>query len=230
MKKYKLIVIATFLLGNLFISATIFAQARKTMPINNSILNMRVKMVDSITMQHIYNEVKTPFKYGIVIKADSLNDVADCPSIFRYRNHWYMMYVQLLKPTVGYQTYLAKSDDLLHWEKLGKILSFTNDTSWDAWQADGGISLCDYRWNGTHKLGKYDGKYWLSYIGGAQKGYETDPLSIGVAWTKNLAEITEWNRVPQNPVLSSKQADVRHFEKLTLYKSQIIHDKSKSLG
>ncbi len=188
------------------------------------------RLVDVATMNKIYEEVKTPYKYGIVMKADSLNELADCPSIFRYKNKWYMMYVQMQKPKIGYQTYLAKSDDLLHWEKLGKILSFTNNTSWDAWQADGGIALCDYNWEGSHKLKKYAGKYWLSYIGGATKGYETDPLSIGMAWTKNPIKIGEWNRVKKNPVLSASQEDARHFEKLTLYKSQIIHDKSKTLG
>lgn len=188
------------------------------------------RLVDAETMNKIYEEIKTPYKYGVVIKADSLNELADCPSIFRYKNKWYMMYVQLLNPKIGYQTYLAKSDDLLHWEKLGKILSFTNTNTWDAWQADGGLALGDYNWEGSHKLKKYAGKYWLSYIGGAKKGYETDPLSIGMAWTKNPIKIEEWKRVQENPVLSSKQEDARHFEKLTLYKSQIIHDKSKSLG
>jgi predicted GH43/DUF377 family glycosyl hydrolase len=98
------------------------------------------------------------------------------------------------------------------------------------WQADGGIALADYDWEGTHELEKFDGKYWMSYIGGAKQGYETDPLSTGMAWTKSPEKAREWNRIPENPVLSGRDADIRDFEKKTLYKSQIIHDKSESLG
>ena len=184
--------------------------------------------VEQDVMQGIYDEVKTPFKYGVVLKGGSADELVDCPSIFRDGEHWYMMYVAITNK-IGYQTFLAQSDDLLHWTKLGKILSFSN-AGWDAWQADGGIALADYRWDGTHELESFDGKYWLSYIGGAKQGYETDPLSMGIAWTREPAWPRAWHRVKDNPVLSPKQPDVRSFETKTLYKSQIIHDASNSLG
>lgn len=187
------------------------------------------RLVDTNTMRQIFEEVKTPFKYGVVLKGASTNEFMDCPSIFRSGGRWYMMYVAITNK-IGYQTFLARSDDLLHWQRLGKILSFDKTNLWDAWQADGGIALVDYRWNGTHELEKFDGKFWLSYIGGARQGYETDPLSLGIAWTKNLTAVREWNRISENPVLSGKDADAREFETKTLYKSQIIHDESQSLG
>lgn len=186
-------------------------------------------MVETNQMQAIYDEVKTPFKYGVVLTGDATNELVDCPSIFRSGRQWYMMYVANSNK-VGYQTFLARSDDLLHWKKLGQALSFTSTNQWDAWQEDGGVALADYRWKGSHELEKFNGKYWLSYIGGARQGYETDPLSIGIAWSIHPAEAREWNRLPQNPVLSPKQPDARSFETKTLYKSQIIHDQSKSLG
>jgi predicted GH43/DUF377 family glycosyl hydrolase len=184
--------------------------------------------VDTNTMERIYDQVKTPFKYGVVLKGEDTNELVDCPGVFRSGKHWYMMYVAITNK-IGYQTHLARSDDLLHWEKLGKILSFA-ETGWDAWQADGGMALADYHWEGTHELQKYDGKYWLSYIGGAKQGYEPDPLAIGMAWSKTPTEIKEWHRLPENPVLSREQPDAREFEKKTLYKSTIIRDQSKSLG
>lgn len=187
------------------------------------------RTVDAKTMRRIYQEVKTPFKYGVVLKGAAQNELVDCPSIFRRGEHWYMMYVAITDK-VGYQTFLARSDDLLHWEKLGKILSFTMPNDWDAWQNDGAVALADTNWDGSHELEQFDGKYWLTYIGGALQGYETDPLSIGVAWTKDPAAMKEWTRLPGNPVLSPKQADTRSFETKTLYKSQAIHDKSESLG
>ena len=187
------------------------------------------RQVDSSALHQIYDVVKTPFKYGVVIRGADTNELVDCPSIFRSGGHWYMMFVAITNK-IGYQTFLARSDDLLHWEKLGKILSFTPTNHWDEWQADGGIALADYRWDGTHELEKFDGKFWLSYIGGAKQGYETDPLAIGLAWTKSPTKIKEWNRLAENPVLGPKPPDAREFESKTLYKSQIIHDEKNSLG
>lgn len=179
-------------------------------------------------MRELYEEVKTPFKYGVVLDGEE-GERLDCPNIFRHAGRWYMIYVGIGADKTGYQTYLARSDDLLHWEKLGKILSHREE-GWDAWQADGGIALYDYRWEGTHELERHDGRYWLSYIGGALKGYEPDPLGIGLAWTKDPTSPEEWNRLETNPVLSTFQPDVRAWEDVTLYKSSIIHDESESLG
>jgi len=186
------------------------------------------RLVDQNILEQVYDEVKTPFKYGVVLKGGGTNEMVDCPSVFRYGSHWYMMYVAISN-SVGYQTFLATSDDLLHWSKLGKILAFS-ENGWDAWQADGGIALADCRWDGTHKLQKFDGKYWLSYIGGAKQGYEKDPLSLGLAWTGNPSAPQAWHRLEKNPVLTPKQPDARAFETKTLYKSQIIHDADASLG
>jgi predicted GH43/DUF377 family glycosyl hydrolase len=186
------------------------------------------QLVNEHDMQQIYDEVKTPFKYGVILKGDGPEESVDCPSVFRYRDAWYMVYVAISNK-VGYQTFLARSDDLAHWTKLGTILPFSC-SGWDAWQADGGVALADYEWNGTHELETFKGKYWLSYIGGARKGYETDPLSTGIAWTRKPAKPGPWHRLAENPVLTPKQCDARSFETKTLYKSQIIYDKSKTLG
>lgn len=177
-------------------------------------------------MQAIYEEVKTPYKFGVVIRGEDKKFV-DCPNVFRHGGRWYMLYVCMNR--VGYETHLAESADLLNWKTLGKVFTFQK-SGWDQWQADGGVALCDHRWGGSSKLEKFEGKYWMSYIGGALQGYEPDPLAIGMAWTKNPAEVREWTRIPENPVLSREQPDVREFEKMTLYKSQIIHDRAQSLG
>ena len=111
------------------------------------------------------------------------------------------------------------------------MLSFVNDEkAWDRWQADGGAALVDPIWGGSSKLQSFNGRYWMSYIGGAIQGYETDPLSIGIAWTTTPTQAKEWTRLPENPVLGPKDADAREFERLTLYKSTIIRDAERSLG
>jgi predicted GH43/DUF377 family glycosyl hydrolase len=178
-------------------------------------------------MQRVYEEVKTPYKYGIVLPREEGESV-DCPNIFRHGDKWYMLFVAI-RNKVGYKTYLAESDDLLHWTRLGKVLPFA-ESGWDQWQADGSIALVDPTWGGSAELEQYDGKYWMSFFGGAKQGYEPDPLSLGLAWTTTPTEIKPWTRLAENPVLTPDQVDARPFEKATLYKSQIIWDKSESLG
>lgn len=184
--------------------------------------------VPAAKMQALYDEVKTPFKYGVVLRGDTTNQMVDCPSIFRHGQHWYLMYAAITDG-LGYETFVARSDNLLHWTKLGKILPFAQ-TGWDAWQADGGLALVNHEWGGDLSLGQHGGKYWLSYIGGARKGYETDPLSLGLAWTTTPTEAREWTRLPNNPVLGPKDSAAREFEQMTLYKSSIIRDEKQTLG
>lgn len=184
------------------------------------------RLVTDETMKRIFEQVKTPFKFGIVIRGEE-GSLVDCPSVFRYGGKWYMVYIGMHK--IGYETHLATSDNLLHWQTLGKILSFRK-TGWDAWQRGGGISLHDHTWGGSGNLHAFDGKYWLSYVGGAGQGYEPDPLAIGIAWTKTPDQPVEWTSIGDAPVLRPDQPDARAFEKVTLYRSNTIFDKERSLG
>ncbi|UCF14002.1 MAG: hypothetical protein JSW59_11375, partial [Phycisphaerales bacterium] len=70
-------------------------------------------------MQRIYDEVKTPYKYGIILRGDEGRKV-DCPSVFRHNDRWYMMYIVF--DGTGYETSMAESSDLLRFKPLGKIL------------------------------------------------------------------------------------------------------------
>jgi len=184
------------------------------------------RRVDEPTMQKIYDTIKTPFKYGVILKGEKGKKV-DCPSVFRHRDKWYMMYI--IFDGSGYETALAESVDLLEWKPLGKILRFSQNT-WDANQTAGFIALQDYTWGGSYTLGTFQEKYWLSYLGGALKGYETDPLSIGMAWTEEPFLPVPWQRWKNNPVLSPSDPKARPFENKTLYKSHIIEDAKRSLG
>ncbi len=186
------------------------------------------KEVPQEIMQRVYEEVKTPYKYGMVVSpADSTKKI-DCPSVFRKGNSWYMTYIQF--DGRGYETWLAKSKDLLEWKTLGRILSFSDTTDWDNNQKAGYIALQDTKWGGSYKLKKYQSKYWLSFIGGKDRGYEAGPLAIGMAYTKkNPAKPHEWQRL-QQPVLSSTDKDVRWWENRKLFKSSIIRDENKTLG
>ncbi|MEO6231074.1 MAG: glycosylase [Ferruginibacter sp.] len=191
------------------------------------------KQVPQSIMQQIYDEVKTPFKYGLVVTPTDDSKRIDCPSVFRKGNSWYMTYIQFTGR--GYETWLAKSKDLLQWKTLGKLLSFGDTTdvehmAWDANQRAGYIALQDTKWGGSYKLQKFNGKYWMSYIGGKDAGYEAGPLAIGIAYTAGkLTNPHEWNRVG-DAVLSVTDKDVRWWENKKLFKSTVIWDKSNTLG
>ena len=185
--------------------------------------------VSDAEMQLVFDAVQTPYKYGVVLRSPDTDGAVDCPSIFRHNNIWYMLYAGTTGK-IGYETFLARSSDLFHWEPMGKALPFTHTNTWDAWQADGGIALVDPVWGGSGAVGVFDGTYWLSYFGGAKQGYETDPLSIGMAWSATPDIPDSWQRLVENPVLRPDQADARLFEQETLYKSHVFADPDRTLG
>lgn len=180
-------------------------------------------------MQQLYEEIKTPYKYGLVMVPSSNDYKMDCPTVFKKGKFWYMTYI--IYSGRGYETWLAKSKDLLNWENLGKQLSFTEANQWDDNQKAGYNALQDTKWGGNYKLHRFNGKYWMSYFGGKEKGYETEPLAIGMAYTtKNPAKPQEWERLPQ-PVLASADADVRWWENRNkLFKSSVIEDENRLTG
>ncbi len=185
------------------------------------------KVVPPEKMQAIYDEVKTPFKIGMVMSPGE-GEKLDNPMVFRHGDAWYMMFIRF--DGKGYETHLAKSADLLNWTRLGCILSRGAKGQWDAGQADGWPSLLDERWEGPNTLRKFNGKYWMMYLGGAANGYEPDPLSTGVAWTDDPSAVREWTRYGGNPVLSPNDPDARHFERKTIFKHFTVEDPSRSCG
>ncbi|GAB4018665.1 glycoside hydrolase family protein [Spirosoma koreense] len=186
--------------------------------------------VSDVQMQRIYDEVKTPFKYGLVMTPTDNAQKMDCPTIFRKGTQWYMTY--LIYDGRGYQTWLAQSKDLLNWNTLGRILSFSDSTTrdWDANQKAGYNALQQYEWGGSYELETYQHNYWMSYIGGPAKGYEAGDLSIGIAYTsQDPTKAHEWQR-KSAPVLTAKDPDTRWWENRKLFKSSIIHDPKKQTG
>ena len=81
-----------------------------------------IKKVPEAKMKEIYEEVKTPYKYGMVVVPDDNSKKVDCPTVFRKGNNWFMTYIVF--DGRGYETWIAKSSDLLHWKTQGRILSF----------------------------------------------------------------------------------------------------------
>lgn len=178
-------------------------------------------------MQKVYEEVKTPFKHGLVIPGTPTH-AADSPSVFRYKGKWYMSYI--IYDGRGYETWLAESPDLLEWKTLGRIMSFSKEGDWDLNQKAGYIALEDTRWGGSYELERYGGKYWMSYLGGDTTGYESGELSVGIASTSGeLSEAHEWDRLSK-PVLSPSDPDAGPWDNRKIYKSTVIRAPRKLTG
>ena len=184
------------------------------------------KTVTALIMQQVYDEVKAPFKYGLVLTPESKDKMVDSPSVFRHAGTWYMTYIVF--DGRGYETWIAHSNDLLHWTTLGRIMSFTENT-WDANQKAGYMALQDYVWGGSYEVKPYRGKYWMSYLGGASEGYEAGTLGIGMSYSDDLVTVEEWHRL-QQPVMMPCDADARWYDNAKIYKSTVIHDPKKTLG
>lgn len=186
-------------------------------------------------MQKIYDEVKTPYKYGMVVAPKDNYHQIDCPMVYREGNRWFMTYVVYNGKDGtdgrGYETWLATSDDLLQWKTLGRLLCYA-DKGWDMNQRAGYPALIDWTWNGSYEMAKYKGRHWMSYFGGEGTGYEAirKPLNMGMASTKgDITQAHPWE-TSSSPVLSINDKSAQWWEKLTHYKSTVYWDKNKTLG
>jgi predicted GH43/DUF377 family glycosyl hydrolase len=196
--------------------------------LHNSCKQSLPEVVSGEVMNQIYEEVKTPYKYGLVLVPDDQLKKVDCPTIFRKNEMWYMTY--FIFDGRGYETWLAKSENLLDWEVLGKVMSFTDSTDWDDDQKAGYPGLQDPRWGGSYELQQFDGKYWMSYFGGSSKGYERGLLSAGMAYTdKDPSSVHLWDRL-EKPIFMANDSNARWWENNTIYKTWVLLDKDQTIG
>ena len=151
--------------------------------------------IPAARMRAVYEAVRTPCKAGMAL-VPAAGEMLDNPMVFRHGDAWYMMFIRF--DGKGYETHLAKSADLLTWTRLGCIFRRGEKGAWDAAQADGWPTLVDTRWDGPNTLNTFEGKHWMMYLGGAKDGYETDPLSTGLAWTDDPSLLNRWTRYEGN--------------------------------
>ncbi|MBP3436343.1 MAG: glycosylase [Clostridia bacterium] len=182
--------------------------------------------MDRKILEQIYNQIKTPCKHGAVLKLDGRK--TDSPIVFKRAGKYYMSFISIDDACkTGYRTHIAESEDLVHWHPLGDIL--TECGEWDSAQSGGYAQLQDNLFGGSNELLTVDGKYLFAYIGGSLNGYETDPLSMGIALTDDFLHFDAYKKHP-TPVLTGKDSDAREGETLTIYKADIFYDEKKTLG
>lgn len=177
-------------------------------------------------MDEIYQRVKTPYKHGPVIKSEAY--LTDSPSVFRFKGKWYMYYIMIHKDmqTSGYETHLASSSNLVEW-KYEDVLFRREDCGWDSRQIAAYAAFVDNDFGRSNEIMRVNDRYYAAYLGGALDGYETDPLSIGMAYadspTGNFTKFRE-------PILTPFDKDARELETITLYKSNMFVDEKAVTG
>ena len=213
-------------------------QLRMLCTLSAAMLSLGVAAQRPVTQERmaaVYEEAKTPYKYGLVVAPTTNKAKIDCPTVFRENGRWYMTYVLYngkgAKDGRGYETWIAESDNLLEWRTLGRILPY-RDGAWDENQRGGFPSLIDMEWGGSYALQAFRGRRWMTYIGGAGTGYEAvnAPLHVGLAWTSgDPTEARAWEAADR-PILSGDDREAQWWERLTEYKSMVYWDREKRLG
>jgi predicted GH43/DUF377 family glycosyl hydrolase len=178
-------------------------------------------------MEAVYQELKTPYKWGPVLSGPGGSRV-DNPRVFRVKDKWYMTYNHV-EGQGGYEGWLAQSDNLVDWQPVGRILA-KGSGGWDDGSVGGYLGLQSLNLDEVYVPQTFDGRYWLSYIGGRKDAFEAYPLNTGLAFTTDLTKGEAWTRLPSNPILSTGDGNVGWWEDRVLFSSQLVRDPNRVFG
>ncbi len=183
-------------------------------------------MIEQRDLEKIYETVKTPYKYGAVLKSEGL--YYDSPVVFKHDGRFYMTCVEIDDQCkTGYRTKLLVSDTLTEWKGLGYIL--TEHYDWDSAQTGGYAQFIDNTFGGNNEILKIGDKYFVGYLGGSKTGYETDPLWMGLATCTEIDDVNAYRKLP-TPILTTLDEDCREEESVTLYKADMFVDEKRTTG
>ena len=165
--------------------------------------------------------LETPHKIGSLVltasgKEGEFDRVSvDCPFVFHHQGRFHMTYVAF--DGVGYQTGLARSRDLVQWEKLGCILRRDPQSSVTKFSVAMNWIM---RENGLHAAGelqKVAGKYLGVYHAYPNSGYEQGAAVIGLC---RSGDLMHWEL--EAPCLRAE--DGAEWERGGLYKPCLVKD------
>lgn len=137
----------------------------------------------------------------------------DCPCPFHHDGAFWMSYVGF--DGIGYQTGLARSEDLLNWEKQGCVFARGPAGSVTAYNAAMTGILRDNALFGPGHARKVGGRFIGTYHAYPDPGYEAGPAVIGLCYSDDLLR---WEAGP--PVLRPEPSCP--WEAGGLYKSWIL--------
>jgi beta-xylosidase len=161
----------------------------------------------------------TPFKYQKLVLGASRekgaydSESVDCPFVFRHGPHFYMTFVAF--DGVGYQTGLAVSDDLVHWQKQGAILRRDSSSPVLKYNVAMNWILRENELRSPGKLKRVEGDFLGVYHAYPNQGYERGAAVIGLCRSKDLQA---WQA--DSPAL--KPEDGADWEKGGLYKPCLL--------
>lgn len=191
--------------------------------------NVEKRAVAPEIMKDVYEKIKTPYKYGPVLKYDT--EMCDSPSIYKHGGRWLMNFIKIDNDVSksGYDSHLAESDNLLDWNYIGTTLERNDKDEWDSKQVALYAAYIDNELYGDYTLGKVVDKYHFSYLGGNLDGYETVPLSVGQATATDPEKKESYKKIKQ-PCLTTTDEDSREGERVCIYKSHLFKDSDEVLG
>ncbi len=162
---------------------------------------------------------RTPYKHGKLLLAGSEilgafdEKFVDSPFVFSANGRFYMSYVGY--DSIGCQTGLAESRDLLNWRRLGMIMAREPDDSVARYSISLLSILRDHSLPGAAELKKVRGRYVGAWVAHPSAGFEVGPGVIGLAWSDDLLH---WER--SSPIL--RPEDGAAWERGGLYKPHLI--------
>ncbi len=147
--------------------------------------------------------------------------MVDVPTVYRLPGDetWYMSFIGF--DGKGYQSFVAGSEDLLHWGNMRLAMGYGPEGGFDFGGCVIGAFLYeDYDIRARRTLKRKDGTYWTLYGSyPRQGGYELRPGYEGVACSDDGIA---WRRAREEPILSIHQADCGAWEKDCIYMPWLV--------
>ena len=194
-----------------------------------------IKAIPDSVIEQLYEEVKTPYQYDVIISEGAEGEwdgvSIDNPTMFSMPGddeYVYMTYSGF--DGKGYRNGMARSRDMLTWEKMGIIVERGEPGDWDG-ATVGGYIVRDHTWGElptphVMKDGEYKGQYVLTYFATDKEGYEQGTRQSGAAFTPKIfnedGSVVKWTRYKE-PILSAKDGKYA-YEKGIIWKLHVIYN------
>jgi predicted GH43/DUF377 family glycosyl hydrolase len=162
---------------------------------------------------------RTPYKYGNLVLAAADDASAfdsksvDDPFVFLHDGVFHMLYIGF--DGTGYQTGLAKSNDLVNWERVACVAHRDPNSQYTRFNIALSCILHEHGLMSKGGLKKVHGRYLGAWNAYPNAGYEAGAAVIGLAWSSDLLhwELTD-------PILFP--ADDAPWEHGGLYRPNLI--------
>jgi len=150
----------------------------------------------------------------------------DVPTVYQLpgSDKWYMSFIAFNGK--GYNSFVAQSDDLLHWSDYRLAMGFGPKGEFDHGGRVLGAYLYEsYDIKAPRLLKKKDGKFWSLYgCYPRQGGYELRPGYEGVAVSDDGLS---WRRAKDSPILSVHDDDRGEWEQSCIYQPWLVEHEGR---